>query len=96
MYYLLLYWRIAEEFLIKGLEQFTHRDMHGFVAFIIWISAFPSWHTYKSKYKLNSTLITLVVLYYILDSFHCFLPHTYLPQFTIDFTLVFAVGAKQV
>lgn len=40
MYYLLLYWIIAEEFLIKGLEHFTHRAMHGFVAFIIWISEF--------------------------------------------------------
>lgn len=38
--YLLLQWTIAEEFLIKGLEHFTHMDMHGFVAFIIWISEF--------------------------------------------------------
>jgi hypothetical protein len=42
VHYLLLQWTIAEEFLIKGLEQFTHRDMHGFVAFIIWISEFSS------------------------------------------------------
>lgn len=59
-------------------------------------SLFPSWHTYKSKYKLNSILIPPMVQYYILDSFHCFLPHIYLPQLTVGFTLVFPVGRKQV
>lgn len=98
VHYLLLHWTIAEEFLIKGLEHFTQTDRHslwpvsyGFQSFL-----FPSWHTYKSKYKLNSILIILVVQYYILDSFHCFLPHTYLPQLIVDFTLLFPVGGKQV